>query len=45
VGIDGLGELGRKYRSGYGMQVGRRVRVEQGMRARLAVLVPVEPMA
>jgi hypothetical protein len=46
VGIDGLGMLGRRYGSGYGVQVGRRrVRVWQGLRARLAVLVSEEPMA
>jgi hypothetical protein len=45
VGRDGLGVLGRRYWSRYGTQVGRRrVRVQQGLRARLAVLVPEEPM-
>jgi hypothetical protein len=38
--------LGRRYGSGYGMQVERRkVRVLQGLKAGLAVLVPEEPMA
>jgi hypothetical protein len=38
--------LGRMYESGYGMQVGRkRVRVKQGLRASLAVLITEKPMA
>jgi hypothetical protein len=46
VGRDGLGVYRRRYGSGYGMQVGRRkMRVQQELRARLAVLVSEELVA